>query len=89
MQQTGVFIIIGMCAIVLSIVAFRRKMEFLINFILRGVTGVIAISFINSILQQQNISLEVGVNPFSVLTSGILGIPGVFLLYSVQIYRFL
>lgn len=89
MQQTGVFVIIGMCVIVLSIVAFRRKIEFVINFILRSVTGTIAIYFINSILFRQNISIEVGINPLSVLTSGALGIPGVILLYGVQIYHFL
>ncbi|NLL79751.1 MAG: Pro-sigmaK processing inhibitor BofA [Clostridiales bacterium] len=78
-----------MCALVLSIVAFRRKMECIINFILRGVTGMIAIYFINAVFMQQNISIGVGINLLSVLTSGVLGFPGVILLYGVQIYHFL
>ena len=89
MQQTGVFVIIGMCMIVLSIVAFRRKMEFVINFILRSVTGTAAIYFVNLLLSGQNIPIEVGINPVSFLTSGTLGIPGVILLYGVQLYHFL
>ena len=89
MQQSGIFIIVGMCIIVLSIVAFRRKLEFIINFILRGITGALAIYWINDFLLQQSISMEVGINPFSVFTSACLGIPGVALLYGVQIYHFL
>lgn len=89
MQQTGIFMIIGMCALVLFIVAYRRRLEFVINFILRGVVGTIAIYAINSILLNQQIEARVGINLFSVLTSGTLGIPGVFLLYGVQIYHFL
>lgn len=89
MQQSGIFIIVGMCIIVLSIVAFRRKLEFIINFILRGIAGTLAIYWINSFLLQQSISMEVGINPLSVLTSATLGFPGVALLYGVQIYHFL
>ena len=89
MQQTGIFMIIGMSALVLFIVAYRRRLEFVINFILRGVVGTIAIYAINSILLNQQIEARVGINLFSVLTSGTLGIPGVFLLYGVQIYHFL
>ena len=89
MQQTGIFMIIGMCALALFIAVYRRRLEFVINFILRGVVGTIAIYAINSILLNQQIEARVGINLFSVLTSGTLGIPGVFLLYGVQIYHFL
>lgn len=64
-------------------------MERILNFLLRGILGTIAIYFINSMLEGMGISLGVGVNIFTALTSGILGIPGVLVLYAIGIYKIL
>lgn len=64
-------------------------MEKVINICLRGISGTIAVYFINSVLAGMGISLGVGINLFTVLTSAILGFPGVIALYAVGVYRIL
>ncbi|MCI8530147.1 MAG: Pro-sigmaK processing inhibitor BofA [Lachnospiraceae bacterium] len=64
-------------------------MEKILNVIMRGILGTIAIYFINSMLERMGISLGVGVNMFTVLTSGILGVPGILALYAIGVYKVL
>lgn len=64
-------------------------MERVINFVMRCVLGTIAIYFINTFLEGAQISLHVGINAATVLTFGILGFPGLFMLYGIGIYRLL
>ena len=47
------------------------------------------IFFINEFLSAQGIAVQVGLNPWTVLTSGILGTPGVALLYGISFYGIL
>lgn len=61
-------------------------MEKVINICMRSILGIIAIYFINSVLEKAGISLGVGINAFTVLTSGILGFPGLLALYGIGIY---
>ena len=62
-------------------------MEKIINVVMRAILGTIAMYFINMALARAGISLGVGINTFTVLTSGILGFPGLLALYGVGIYR--
>ena len=64
-------------------------MEKVLNFVMRAVLGTIAIYFINTALEKVGISLGVGINAATVLTSGILGFPGLLVLYGIGIYRLL
>lgn len=64
-------------------------MEQLINLVMRGILGTIAIYFINSALNKMGISLGVGINAATVLTTGILGFPGLLVLYGIGIYKLL
>lgn len=57
------------------------------NFILRAAFGLGLIFLINTYLAYQDISLSVGLNGVSFFTSGILGLPGVGLLYGILLYR--
>ncbi|MDE7043434.1 MAG: pro-sigmaK processing inhibitor BofA family protein, partial [Acetatifactor sp.] len=45
--------------------------------------------FINNTLTGFGVPIEVGINPFTVLTSGILGFPGLVALYGIGFYRIL
>lgn len=63
------------------------RKEWFLNLVMRSILGVIAIYFINMALAERGIFLGVGINPCTVLTSGILGIPGVAVLYGVGIYK--
>ena len=64
-------------------------MEWILNILMRSILGTIGIYFINAALATVGISLGVGINAVTVLTSGILGFPGLVALYGIGIYRFL
>ena len=85
----GMAVILGVCVIVLLIGAFGRKIEWIINFILRAVMGTIGIYFVNSFLVARQISVAVGINPMTVLTSGVLGFPGLVVLYGINFFKVL
>lgn len=61
--------------------------SFVINFIIRAVLGMGLIFFVNQFLEVKGISMCVGLNGISFLTSGILGIPGVAMLYGILAYK--
>lgn len=82
-------IIAGVCVLVLLMGAFRRKKEWIINFILRAVMGTVFMFFINGFLVSQGIHIDIGINPITVLTSGFLGIPGLIMLYGINLYTLL
>ncbi|MCI9336365.1 MAG: Pro-sigmaK processing inhibitor BofA [Lachnospiraceae bacterium] len=63
--------------------------EKVLNLVMRGILGTIAMYFINSTLDYLGISLGVGINAATVLTSGILGFPGLLALYGIGIYKVL
>lgn len=61
-------------------------MEKLLNGILRVVFGVIAILCINDLISSSGLGITVGLNPITISTVGILGTPGVLLLYALELY---
>ena len=85
----GMAAIIFVCIIVLAIGAFGRKIEWIVNFTLRAVMGTVGIYFVNYFLLTQNIGISVGINPMTVLTSGILGFPGLIVLYGINFFKIL
>lgn len=64
-------------------------MEKILNLIMRGILGTIAIYFINAMLEQMGMPLGVGINAATVLTSASLGFPGLLALYGIGIYKIL
>lgn len=86
-NQIGTILIIGVCAGVLLIGAMRKKAEWLLNFVLRAVLGTLAIFLINGSMLRFGMESQVGLNAVTVLTSGILGIPGLALLYGIHFYK--
>lgn len=88
-SETGTLLIVGACILVLLIGAVRKKAEWLLNLVLRSILGTIAIYFVNGALASVGISLGVGINATTILTSGILGIPGFVALYGIGLYRIL
>ncbi|MDD6657926.1 MAG: pro-sigmaK processing inhibitor BofA family protein [Lachnospiraceae bacterium] len=75
--------LLAVLVLVLTIGVLKRKAAFLIGFIVRMTCGVAMILVVNSILSYYEISTLVGVNAISLLTSAILGIPGVCVLYAI------
>ncbi len=87
--STGTIVIIAACALVLIVGAVKRRTEWMLNVLMRGILGTIAIYFINNALRGFGIPVEVGINPVTVLTSGILGFPGLVALYGIGFYKLL
>lgn len=85
----GSIMIVGACIFTLMIGAFRKRKEWIINFIFRSVIGTVSIFFMNGFLVSQGISIAIGINPITILTSGILGFPGLFMLYGINLYKIL
>ena len=85
----GIAAILFVCILVLLIGAMGRKIEWVINFVLRAVMGTVGIYFLNSFLIARDISIAVGINPVTFLTSGILGFPGLVVLYGINFFKVL
>ena len=88
-QIQGEWAIIGAIRIVHFIVVIGKKMQMLLNFMIRVVLGGIGIIYANDFLASQEIAISVGLNPVSLLTIGILGIGGFALLYGILACKFL
>lgn len=88
-SATGIVMIAAVCGVILVMVAVKVKAEWLMNACVRGVLGTIAIFFMNSFLEKQGLDPCVGINAVTVLTSAILGFPGVAALYGIGFYNIL
>ncbi len=73
--------LITACAVLLIIIAFSSSARGRIFF--QSIVGVCGIAFFNWILTP--LGLSVGINLISILVAGILGLPGLFLLYLTQV----
>lgn len=67
----------------------EKGTEIVVNFIVRAVLGTAVIFFVNQFLDSQKIPVAVGLNLITFLTSGILGLPGVALLYGIVCWEIL
>jgi len=83
----ALILMVGMCMLVLVIVLAKNKIEFVVNVILRMVSGVVCIQCLNALFVAWGIQIFVGINPGTVGTIGILGIPGFLLVYAVSIMQ--
>ncbi len=86
---TGIFYIVAILAIVLFIGVFKNRAEWIINLILRGISGMLMIYFLNFLFEKQYPAMEMGYNLVTFLTSAILGFPGVAMLYGLNFYMIL
>lgn len=85
----GVFLIVGILAVVLIIGAVKNRMEWIVNFMLRGVMGMMSIYFLNLLLADILPGVRIGYNPITFVTTGILGFPGIAMLYGINFYMLL
>ena len=75
-------------------IRWKRKggqdmLEKFLNFILRGLMGLCTIFVVNHFVITDFPLCDVGMNLFTFLTSGLLGIPGVCALYAINFYALL
>ncbi len=78
--------IMGLLLVLFLIGMLRSHVELIINFMLRGVLGLFFIYFANYFFSARMPGVEVGYNLLTFLTSGLLGIPGVFVMYGIRAY---
>lgn len=88
-SSTGIVMLAAIAGVILVMVAVKVKAEWLLNVCVRGVLGTIAIFFMNAFLEKQGLDPGVGINAVTVLTSAILGFPGVAALYGIGFYKIL
>lgn len=86
---TGVFLIVGILVVVLMIGFVKNRAEWIINFVLRGVLGMMSIYFLNLLLADILPGIRIGYNPVTFFTTGILGFPGIAMLYGINFYMLL
>lgn len=86
---SGILWIVGALGAVLMIGSIKNRTEIIINFILRGVFGMMVIYFANYFFSQHIPNMEIGYNLLTFCTSGFLGIPGICLLYGINLYMIL
>lgn len=85
MLENGMVYILGVTAVI-GIILFVRKIDVILKCITRACMGAVLIYGGNMVLQYLGISCLVGVNAVTLICSGILGLPGVGLLYAIQIF---
>ncbi len=82
----GFIAIVIVCLVVLLIANFRKKSNLILMLVQRGVLGFISIAILNKLFAYLSIELFVGINAWTLLTSAILGIPGVCMLYCINLF---
>ena len=86
-QYTDLIILFSGITIVFFIAVFVKKATVFMAFMGRGILGGLIIYFANMGFQKAGLNIAVGLNSASLLTSGILGFPGLLLLYGIKFYK--
>lgn len=75
--------IIGAAVLLFAISFLGKKAEWFLNLVLRSVFGVIFMYFLNWGIEILGFTVAVGINAATALTVGILGFPGILVLYGL------
>ncbi len=78
--------IIIACIVFIVICVLRRRPDLIVDFGLRASIGTAGIYLLDLVLRSRGYNINVGVNGATVLTNGLLGLPGFLLLYGLAIY---
>ena len=79
-------IVIVVCSIFIVISVLRKRPDLLVDFALRACFGTAAIYLLNLVMGAWGYSIHVGINGATILTNGLLGLPGFLLLYGLSLY---
>lgn len=78
--------IIVICCVFIIISLIMHRPDWIVNFALRACLGTAGVYLLDFLLKSQGYGINVGVNGITVLTNGLLGLPGFILLYGLAIY---
>ncbi len=88
-QYTDLIILFSGITIVFFLALILKKSTIFIHFLVRGILCTLIIYFANMGFASANMSVSLGYNSATLLTSGILGFPGVLLLFGIKLYKLL
>ncbi len=71
---------------VLLMGTLKNRVEWILNFILRGIMGMFGIYFANMALGAYLPGVSISYNLLTFFVSGVLGLPGLLLMYGIGIY---
>lgn len=86
-KEIGIVAIFAICVLVLLIGMMKQKAQILFRFAARIAVGAAAIYLTNQMFLAGRSDIAVGMNPYSLLTVGLLGAGGFGLLYGIMIYE--
>ena len=85
MHFYGFAAIAVVCLVILFLGNSKKKSNAAVSFIQRGIVGFLLILGLNKLFAALSLSCFVGLNLWTLLTSAILGIPGVCMLYCISL----
>ncbi len=86
-MNSTIFIIVIIISTVFIIgCVIKQRPDLIVDFALRACFATAGIYVLNLVMGIQGYSLNVGINGVTVLTSGLLGLPGFLLLYGLSLY---
>lgn len=89
-MESQIFVAIIVICVVLILIGFiKHQFDLIVNFGLRIFSGLLAIYLINVFIGRLGFQLEVGTNGVTALVMGLLGLPGLFLLYGTAFYFYI
>lgn len=86
MESIIFIIIIVACLIFIGVCVVKRRPDMIINFGLRTCIGTLGIYLTDFILRSKGYDISVGINGATILTNGLLGLPGFLMLYGLAVY---
>jgi hypothetical protein len=78
--------VIIVCSVMIAAIVIKRRPSLLVDFGLRACIGAAGIYLLDMFLRSKGYSINVGVNVPTILTNGLLGLPGFILLYGLAIF---
>ncbi|MDF2542595.1 MAG: putative rane protein [Herbinix sp.] len=78
--------IIISCIVFIGICILKRRPDLIVNFMLRVCIGTTGIYLMDLVFRLKGYDITVGINGATLLTNGLLGLPGFLLLYGMAIY---
>lgn len=86
MQNIILIGIIIACLVFILVCVIKRRPDLIVSFGLRASIGTAGIYLLDLVLRTKGFDINVGINGVSVLTNGLLGLPGFILLYGLAFY---
>lgn len=86
MESKILIAIVIICIVLLAVGLLKKRFDLIVNFGLRAVAGLLAIYILNTLLKVFSVNITVGMNGLTASLVGILGTPGLILLYALAIF---